>query len=528
MTSRTDAARTMPAGITRRNLLQGGAAVGALAATGSFAGAAHAENGNGIIDMTAVDLRAAIAKRSVSCREVMKAYLDRIEMVNPTFNAIVSMKDPKVLLAQADEADAVLKRGDAVGPLHGFPQAPKDLAATTDIPTTQGSPILKTYMPKADAIVVERARKAGAILIGKTNTPEFGLGSHTYNSVFGTTVNAWDPNLAAGGSSGGAAVALAQRMLPVADGSDMMGSLRNPAGWNNVVGFRPSQGRIPYGPTGEVFMQQLGYEGPMGRTVADTALLLSVQAGFDPRTPISISDDPAQFAGSLDRDFKGARIGYMGDFNGYLSMEAGVLDVCAGALKHFEAIGCTVEAVTPEYDMAQLWQTWLTLRGFFIAGIAGGLYAKPELRAMMKPEAIWEIESGLSLTGPQIFQASANRSAWYQVVRGLFERYDFLVLPTAQVFPFDAKTHWPKEIAGKPMDTYHRWMEVVVPGTLAGVPVIGVPAGFSATGLPMGLQIMGPAQADLAVLQIAHAYEQASKFSSNCAPDVCSPGHSKG
>ncbi len=493
----------------------------AFAAARSVAGAAQTTATGGIINMTAVDLRAAIASRKVSCREVMEAYLGRIEAASPTFNAIVSLKDPKALLAQADDADAVLKRGDAVGPLHGFPQAPKDLAATTDIPTTQGSPILKNYMPKADAIVVERARRAGAILIGKTNTPEFGLGSQTYNSVFGTTVNAWDPNLTAGGSSGGAAVALAQRMLPVADGSDMMGSLRNPAGWNNVVGFRPSQGRVPYGPTGEVFMQQLGYEGPMGRTVADVALLLSVQAGFDPRTPMSISEDPAKFQSSLNRDFKGVRIGYMADLGGYLPMEAGVLDVCAAALKHFEAIGCTVETVTPKYDMAQLWQTWLTLRGFFIAGIAGGLYAKPELREMMKPEAIWEIENGLSLTGPQVFQASANRSAWYQVVRSLFEQYDFLILPTAQVFPFDAKTHWPKEIAGRQMDTYHRWMEVVVPATLAGVPVIGVPAGFSPKGLPMGLQIMGPAQADFAVLQIAHAYEKASKFSSNCAPDVC-------
>ena len=510
-------------GVTRRGLLQGSAAFAAVAVAGGFSRTAQASGGNAITDMTAVELRAAIAKRSVSCREVMQAYLDRIDAVNPVFNAIVSRKDSKGLLAEADKADEALARGDAVGPLHGFPQAPKDLAATTDIVTTQGSLILAKYLPKADAIVVERARKAGAILIGKTNTPEFGLGSHTYNAVFGTTVNAWDPNLAAGGSSGGAAVALAQRMLPVADGSDMMGSLRNPAGWNNVVGFRASQGRIPYGPTGEVFMQQLGYEGPMGRTVADTALLLSVQAGFDARAPLSLAGDPQQFAGALDRDFKGARIGYLGDFNGYLPMEAGVLDVCAAALKHFETIGCAVEAVTPDYDMNQLWQTWLTLRGFLIAGIASGLYAKPELRKMMKPEAIWEIESGMALTGPQVFKASADRSAWYQVVRGLFERYDFLVLPTAQVFPFDAKTHWPKEIAGKAMDTYHRWMEVVVPGTLAGVPAAGVPAGFSDKGLPMGLQILGPAQADLAVLQIAHAYEQASGFSNQCPPDICGP-----
>lgn len=476
-----------------------------------------------IVEMDAVDLANAIRTKAVSCKDVMSAYLAQIERFNPKFNAIVSLQDRETLLKQAEEKDKELAAGNYHGWLHGMPQAPKDLANTVGIPTTQGSPILKNNLPKMDAIVVERVRRAGAILIGKTNTPEFGLGSHTYNTVFGTTLNAYDPTRSAGGSSGGAAVAVALHMLPVADGSDMMGSLRNPAGWNNIFGFRPSQGRVPYGPTGEVFYQQLGYEGPMGRTVSDLAWLLSVQAGFDARTPMSIDQDPSIFTQPLQRDFKGIRIGWLGDFNGYLPMEAGVLDVCKTALKTFETIGCKVEEVKPEYAMDKLWQTWLILRGFLIAGIAGPLYNKPELRAQMKPEAIWEVENGLNLTGAQVWQASVDRTAWYMALNKLFQTYDYLVLPTAQVFPFDARESWPKTVAGKTMDTYHRWMEVVIPSTLSGLPTIAVPAGFGgADNLPMGLQIMGKAQADLSVLQLAYAYERASDWIHKKHPAVLS------
>ncbi|MFZ1389386.1 MAG: amidase [Thiolinea sp.] len=474
-----------------------------------------------IVQMDAVDLANAIRTKAVSCKDVMSAYLAQIERLNPKFNAIVSLQDRELLLKQAEDKDQELAAGTYHGWLHGMPQAPKDLANTVGIPTTQGSPILKNNLPKTDAIIVERARRAGAILIGKTNTPEFGLGSHTYNTVFGTTLNAYDPTRSAGGSSGGAAVAVALHMLPVADGSDMMGSLRNPAGWNNVFGFRPSQGRVPFGPTGEVFYQQLGYEGPMGRTVSDLAWLLSVQAGHDARAPLSIDQDPSIFTQTLKRDFKDVRIGWLGDFKGYLPMEAGVMDVCKTALKTFETIGCKVEEVQPDYPMEKLWLTWLTLRGFLIAGIAGPLYNKPELRAQMKPEAIWEVENGLKLSGAQVWQASADRTAWYMALNKLFQTYDYLVLPTAQVFPFNAQEHWPKTIAGKSMDTYHRWMEVVIPGTLSGLPTIAVPAGFGgADQLPMGLQIMGKAQADLAVLQLAYAYEQASDWIRQKRPAV--------
>ncbi|SEB05986.1 amidase [Variovorax sp. YR216] len=506
----------------RREFLKTGAALLAAAPLGALAQGASAKAASEITGWSAIELSRAIQSRSVSCVEVMNAYLAQVDKLNPKVNAIVSQQPRDGLLEQAKERDAQLAAakndGRTVGWMHGFPQAPKDLAATAGIVTTQGSPIFKNYVPKTDAIVVERARKSGAVLIGKTNTPEFGLGSHTYNTVFGTTLNAFDPTRSAGGSSGGAAVALALNMLPVADGSDMMGSLRNPAAWNNVFGFRPSFGRVPYGPTNEVFIQQLGYEGPMGRSVADVAMLLSVQAGFDARVPLSIDQDPSIFTKPLNKDFKGARIGWMGDYNGYLPMEAGVLDTCTKALKHFETIGCTVDAVQPDFPMERLWKTWLTMRGFIVAGIAGGLYADPKTRAMMKPEAVWEVENGLNLKGADVYRASIDRSAWYQALNTLFQRYDYLVLPSAQIFPFDAKLDWPKSINGKPMDTYHRWMEVVVGGTLSGLPVLNVPAGFGPGGLPIGMQVIGRAQADLAVLQIGHAYDLASKYSATRSP----------
>jgi amidase len=463
---------------------------------------------NPIINLSALELSAAIRSRSVSCREVMQGYLDHIDGINPKVNAIVSRQDPEQLLRLADERDKQLSNGIYLGWMHGMPQAPKDLAAVAGMPTTLGFPGLRQNVPVADALMVERMRRTGAIFIGRTNTPEFGLGSHTYNTVFGTTLNAYDQSKCAGGSSGGAAAALALRMLPVADGSDMMGSLRNPAAYNNIFGMRPSFGRVPAGPGNEVFYQQLSTEGPMGRSVNDLAMLLSTQAGYDERAPLSINSDPMVFAGSLDRDFKGARIGWLGDFNGYLPMEPGVMDLCRSALNHFETIGASLEEANHDYPMEQLWKTWLTLRGFLFAGKFGSLYADPAMRALIKPEAVWEIENGLKLSGADVYQSSVDRSAWYEALRKLFQRYDYLVLPSAQVFPFDAGLDWPKTINGKAMDTYHRWMEIVIPGTLAGLPVINVPAGFGAHGLPMGLQIVGKPQADLAVLQIAHAYEQ--------------------
>ena len=474
-----------------------------------------------IVQASAVELAQAIASRQWSCREVMQAYLLHIDRFNPKVNAIVSMVEPELLLMQADERDVQLSKGQYLGWMHGFPQAVKDLTATAGIVTTFGSPAFAGFVPLQDALMVKRMRASGAIIIGKTNTPEFGLGSQTYNTVFGATANAYDASLTAGGSSGGAACALALRMLPVADGSDMMGSLRNPAAFNNVFGLRPSIGRVPSAPAADVFTNQLGTAGPMARTVTDMAMLLSVQAGFDEDVPVSIQQDPAVFTASLHRDFKGSRVGWLGDFGGHLEMSPGVMTLCDDALEVFTGLGCFVEAVSVGFSMPRLWNAWLVLRQWQVAaGPVGTLYQTEKGRRALKPEAVWEVEQGLRLTAVEIQQAMATRSAWYHAVQDLFRSCDYLLLPSAQVFAFDVHTHWPSSINDKPMDTYHRWMEVVVPGTMSGCPIASVPVGFNGSGQAMGMQIIGKAQADLAVLQMAFAYEQATGWVDRYPPSA--------
>ncbi len=293
--------------------------------------------------MSGKALSQAIHRREVSCREVMQAFLAQIAKHNPAHNAIVNLQDADQLLRQADERDAMLARGQSLGWMHGLPIAIKDLAATAGIPSTQGSPLLKDFVPSEDSAMVARIRRAGAIVIGKTNVPEFGLGSHSFNEVFGTTANAYDTTKTAGGSSGGAAVALALRMLPVADGSDFMGSLRNPAGWNNIFGMRPSQGRVPGVPANDVYVSQMPTDGPMGRHVADLALLLSTQAGPDPRAPLSLTSDPSIFTNDLSVDVSGQRVGWLGNLNGYLPTEVGVLDACQAGLGRLQQLGCVVD-----------------------------------------------------------------------------------------------------------------------------------------------------------------------------------------
>ncbi|MFJ3153885.1 amidase [Pseudomonas protegens] len=465
-----------------------------------------------IVDLDALALSRAIHARELSCREVMQAYLAQIERCNPLVNALVSLGDPEALLEQADERDRQLAQGQSMGWMHGMPQAIKDLAATAGMTTSMGSPLFAEHVPQQDAISVARVRASGAIIVGKSNVPEFGLGSHTYNQLFGTTGNAYDSTLCAGGSSGGAAVALALRMLPVADGSDMMGSLRNPAAFNNVFGMRPSQGRVPFGPTPELFVQQLATEGPMGRTVADVARLLGTQAGFDARAPLSLKDPSAQPEAALQRNVKGLRLGWLGDYNGYLAMEQGVLGLCEKALGDFASLGCEVESCQPDFSLAQLWDCWLVHRHWLVQGSLGALYDDPDKRRWLKPEACWEVEGAAKLSAADVYRASQSRSDWYRALQRLFERYDFLLLPTAQVFPFDARQAWPRQIDGQEMDTYHRWMEVVIGPTLAGLPSISIPVGFNLAGLPMGLQIIGPAQADHAVLQLAYAHEQLTQW----------------
>lgn len=469
-----------------------------------------------LVLLQAHELAERIRLRQVSCREVMQAYLGHIERFNPCVNALISLQAPQDLLAQADVRDAELARGEYRGWMHGLPHAIKDLSLTRGIRTTLGSPLFKDFVPERDGIMVERIKAAGAIIIGKTNTPEFGLGSQSYNPLFGATGCAFDPGKTAGGSSGGAAAALAMHLVPVADGSDMMGSLRNPAAFNNIFGFRPSQGRVPFDDSADLFFDQLGYEGPMARSVRDAALLLSVQAGPDARAPLSIAEPGSVFAAPLARDFKGTRLGWLGDFNGYLPMENGILSLCEKAFGDFESLGCHVEPVQPEFAPQRLWNSWRTLRHWSVAGSLGAIYADPKKREQLKPEACWEVENGLKLGASEVYCASVVRSDWYRAISRLFERFDYLLLPSAQVFPFDKKTHWPASIEGISMDTYHRWMEVVIPGTLSGCPVASVQVGFSEKGLPMGLQIIGRHQADFAVLQLAHAYETASRWFSRC------------
>jgi amidase len=461
-----------------------------------------------LTDLDADGLSRAIHSKDVSCREAMRATLDRIAAVNARVNAIVSVQDEDDLLRQADERDGALARGESLGWMHGMPQAIKDAAETKGIATTLGSPLLANHVPRHDALMVERMKAAGCIVVGKTNTPEFGLGSHTFNEVFGVTRNAFDATRSAGGSSGGAAVALATHMLAVADGSDFMGSLRNPAGWNDVYGFRPSQGRVPRWPAADVWVALLSTEGPMGRTVKDVAALLDVQSGWDARTPLAIAAKES-FAANVDRfEPRGVRIGWLGDLDGYLAMEPGIVDVCGRALARIAEAGGIVEPATLGFAPERIWQTWLVWRRWSVAARIAPHLRDPANRARIKPEALWEYDQGQGLTGMDTVHACAERTAFHNAMLRLFERYDALALPTAQVWPFPAEWRWPREVAGRTMDTYHRWMEVVIYATLAGLPCMAMPAGFGANGLPMGVQLIGRPHGDLGVLQLARAFER--------------------
>ena len=459
-----------------------------------------------ITDMSASVLSAAIKQRHVSCKDVMEAYLERIHRYNPAYKAIVSMRDDEILIGEAAAADIALGKGEYFGWMHGMPHAVKDLNDVNGLPTSMGSPIFAGQIASADGFAIARIRKQGAIFIGKTNTPEFGMGSQSYNPVFGATGSAYDPALTAGGSSGGAACGLGTHMLPVADGGDMMGSLRNPGAYNNVIGFRPTYGRVPEGGSGDLFYLQLAVGGPMGRNSEDAIRLLCTMAGDSAAEPLALRDDlpaPEQFAATK---LKGLRIGWLADYNGYLEMESGITELCEKGLATLVEQGAVVESCQPDFDMSRLWETWLTLR-HWRRHTMQPLYDNPEIRAKLKPEAIWEIEGSFDTSSTQIFDAGIARSDWFRSLRDLFDRYDLLVLPTAQVFPFSKEIHWPKRINDREMDTYHRWMEVVIGASLASLPTVNVPAGFDSSGRPMGMQFMGPFGEDRRVLEFAMAYE---------------------
>jgi amidase len=457
-----------------------------------------------LIDREATDLVRLMQSGDVSAQEVMRACLDRIDAVNGEVNAIVALRDHDELMAEAQAADNAPRRGW----LHGVPVAVKDLANTRGIRSTLGTPVLKDFVPKRDDLFVARMRAAGAIFIGKTNAPEFGLGSHTVNPVYGATRNPYDLSRSAGGSSGGATAALAAGMQWVCDGSDMMGSLRNPAGWCNTYGFRPSFGLVPGDPERDLFLHPMATSGPMGRSPADMAALLDIQSGADPRVPLSWTGPG--FAQNLKAEVKGRRVGWLRDWGGAWPMEPGVLETCEAALATFADLGVEVVDIAAPFPAHDMWQAWIDLRSFAVAANVGPFYDNPKYRPQIRQDAVWELERGRALTPVEIQKASAIRSAWFRKTHELFDGLDALIAPTAQVWPFPVEWDHPKEIAGQPMDSYHRWMECVIPASLIGLPAAAVPAGFGTAGLPMGLQIIGRYKNDLAVLQLAHAWHEAT------------------
>jgi amidase len=446
-----------------------------------------------------------IKAREISAVEVMDAHLAQIDRVNPSVNAVVTLV-PEQARAAASEIDARLARGVDPGVLAGLPVAHKDMVVTKGLRTTFGSPIFRDFVPDTDALIVERMRQAGAITIGKTNTPEFAAGSQTFNPVFGATRNPYDLSKTCGGSSGGAAVALACGMLPIADGSDLGGSLRNPASFCNVVGFRPSAGRVPNWPSLSAWFS-LPVLGPMARTVRDTALMLSAIAGPDLRAPISLHEPGSLFARPLGRDFKGVRIAWSADLGG-LPVEPEVARVIAMQRETFNAMGCIVEDATP--DLRDADEIFRVLRAWNFE-LAYGQLLKTK-RDQMKETVIWNIEEGARLTGAQVGAAEVKRTQLFQRMRAFMEKYDFLVAPVAQVLPFDVELPYVTRINGVELETYIDWMRSCYYITVTGAPAISVPCGFSRGGLPVGLQIIGRYRDDFGVLQLAHAFEQATGF----------------
>ncbi len=457
-----------------------------------------------LIDKDAGEILAAMRSGAVTCEEVMAATLARISAVNGDVNAIVSLRDPDVLMQEARAADVSPPKG----PLHGLPFAVKDLARLAGVLCSQGSPLFADHVPDKDETMVARLRSAGAIFLGKTNVPEFGLGSHSYNPVFGVTRNPFDLSRTAGGSSGGAAAALATGMVALADGSDMMGSLRNPAAFCNVYGFRPSWGVVPREPGGETFLQQLSTLGPMARSPADLGILMSVMAGPNPLVP---HNAPAQnWTVQPPGSLQGLRVGWLSDWGGAYPTEPGILELCRSGLVAMDRLGAAVKDVPPPFSASALWDSWVTLRHWAVVAEHGADYDDPERRALMKPELVWEIEQGMTLNARDISRAGAIRARWFETLSLLLQEFDVLALPSSQVWPFPAEWDWPKSINGQAMDTYHRWMDIVVPVSLSGVPCVNVPVGFGKDDLPMGMQLMARKGRDLELLNWAQCYHDAT------------------
>jgi amidase len=458
-------------------------------------------SGDELCTLTATELAARIRRKQVSAREVMTAHLARIERVNPKINAIVTLVADRAM-ADAAKADEKQARGAALGALHGLPIAHKDLFPTAGVRTTYGSPFYKDNIPTADALIVTRTRDAGAIMLGKTNTPEFGAGSNTFNPVFGATHNAYNLAKTVGGSSGGAAAALTTGMVPIATGSDTGGSLRNPAAFNNIVGFRPSPGRVT---DDDGSWSPLSTGGPMARTVADVALLLSTIAGPHAPDPLSIDQDGARFRAPLGRSFKGVRVAWFKNLGG-IPFEPEIMRVVNANRKAFEDLGCIVEQAEPDFRGVD--EAFPILRHLsYHSSYATLAREHPD---QVKATVKWEIAEAERNTGADVARASARQARMYLETTQFFEKYEYFVLPVTQVEPFDLTTEYPTSVAGVEMPTYIDWMRSCWYVTFMANPAISVPAGFSASGLPVGLQIVGRHRGEWSVLQLAHAFEQAT------------------
>lgn len=458
--------------------------------------------------MTAVELTQRIRSGDLSCVEVMQAHIAQIDRVNPQVNAIVTYH-PDTALEGAKAADAALSRGDDVGVLHGLPVAHKDLADTAGVRTTYGSPIYADHIPEQDALMVERLKQAGAVSVGKTNTPEFGAGSQTFNEVFGTTLNPYDLSKTCGGSSGGAAVALSCGMVAIADGSDLGGSLRNPSNFCNIVGFRTSVGRVPVWPSSMPWTL-LSVQGPMARTVQDTALMLSAIAGPDARCPVALTDEGDSFnplTHPLERDFKGVRIAWSSNMDG-LPVDPRILTVIESQQGVFGEFGCDIDQACPDFSDAN--EVFMTMRAASMAASRAELLRTH--RDQMKDTVIWNIEQGMKLTAAEIGAAEIKRAALYERVRKFMETYEFMVFPVSQHPPFDVTQPYLTEVAGVQMDTYIDWMRSCYYITATGHPAISVPCGFTDEGLPVGIQIVGRHQSEFAVLQLAYAFQETTGF----------------
>jgi amidase len=454
----------------------------------------------------ATELAGMLRAREISARELLDAHLSRIERFNPALNAVVTL-DAGGARAAADAADAALAAGETVGPLHGLPVAHKDTHATGGMRTTWGSPLHADTVPLRDELIVARYKAAGAIRVGKTNVPEFAAGSHTFNPVFGVSHNPYRHGLSVGGSSGGAAAALAAGFVPLADGSDMGGSLRNPAGFCNVVGFRSTPGRVPTWPT-SLGWSQLSVQGPMGRTVADVALQMSVVAGADPRVPISLSDDPAGFAADLPSSLAGLRVAWAPDLGGRVTVDPAITAVLASVGGVFESLGASVEEACPDLKDAD--DVFGTLRAWIFDTNYGEISRRTQ--ELVKESIRWNAEMGAKLTGADLARAEVAHTKLYERMVAFFERYDVLLAPTTQVLPFPVELEYPTEIGGMPQDNYLEWMRSCTIISATGCPALSVPGGFTDDGLPVGLQIIGAPRADRRVLEAGNAFEQATRF----------------